>query len=324
MAHHLSLACYHDALKDPEIQSWQYADLKYLLNRLGVLDEHPQSEPVPERFEFYDRPAQLLIVEDELQLSEMVYEVLVSRGYPKEAIAMMPTGESAVDYVRNHHVDIALIDIKLGESGFAQRVYLSGIHVIRALREVAPKAKVFIMSGFATYQMVRDGIFNLGVSYCLAKPFKWPDLMHLLHWAIDEQQPKRPMMLEPVHSSTSMSGRVLVVDDDTDVAMSLLEVLSEQGYHAEAAFNGQEALLKLASKSFDAVLLDIFMPDLDGLEVLRQMRARGDQTKVLFLTALNDEGIAEKAMALGADDFLTKPYDAVQVHLRLEYALAGS
>ena len=98
MAHHLSLACYHDALKDPEIQSWQYADLKYLLNRLGVLDEHPQSEPVPERFEFYDRPAQLLIVEDELQLSEMVYEVLVSRGYPKEAIAMMPTGESAVDY----------------------------------------------------------------------------------------------------------------------------------------------------------------------------------------------------------------------------------
>lgn len=323
MAHHLSLACYNDALKDPHIQNWQYSDLEYLLNRLGVLDGTVSPEPVPGHFEFSDRPTQLLIVEDEVQLSEMIYEALVARGYPKEAIAMMPTGESAVDYVRNHHVDIALVDIKLGESGFAQRVYLSGTHVIRTLRDVTPKSKVFIMSGFATYQMVREGIFDLGVSYCLAKPFKWSDMFQLLHWAIEEIQPKRPIALAPA-ARASKAGRVLVVDDDTEVALTLLEVLGEQGYLAEAAFNGHEALLKLSSKSFDVILLDIFMPNLDGLEVLRQLRARGDQTKVIILTALNDERIAEKAMALGADDFMTKPYDASQVHLRLEYALAGS
>ena len=323
MSHHLSLACYKDALKSPDIQNWQYADLKDLLGRLGLLDENASPVTVPDRFEFAERPAQLLIVEDELQLAEMVYEVLVSRGYPQEAIAMMPTGESAVDYVRNHHVDIALVDIKLGESGFAQRVYLSGIHVIRTIREVAPKTKVFIMSGFATYQMVREGIFDLGVSYCLAKPFKWSDLMLLLHWAIEEMGPKRPVISLP-SSGAVKSGRVLVVDDDTDVTLSMVEVLGEQGYLVDMAFDGKEALTKLETKSFDAILLDIFMPEMDGLEVLRQLRARGDQTKVLILTALNDERVAEKAMALGADDFLTKPYDAFQVHLKLEYALANS
>jgi CheY-like chemotaxis protein len=322
MAHHLSLACYNDALKNPQIQSWQYADLKHLLGRLGVL-EGVSPASVPERFDFLEKPAQLLIVEDELQLAEMIYEVLVSRGYPKEAIAMMPTGESAVDYVRNHRVDIALVDIKLGESGFAQRVYLSGIHVIRAIREMTPKAKVFILSGFATFQMVREGIFDLGVSYCLTKPFKWVDLIQLLHWAAEEMQPKRPIILPP-DVGAPKAGRILVVDDDSEVALSLLEVLGEQGYLVDAAFNGQEALTKLASKSFDAVLLDVFMPGLDGLEVLRQLRARGDQTKVLILTALNDPRIADKAMSLGADDFMTKPYDAFQVHLKLEYALAGS
>lgn len=323
MSHHLSLACYKDALKSPEIQSWQYADLKDILGRLGLLEDGAEPQSVPERFDFVERAPQLLIVEDELQLAEMVQEVLVSRGYPEEAITMMPTGESAVDYVRNHHVDIALVDIKLGESGFAQRVYLSGIHVIRTIREVAPKTKVFIMSGFATYQMVREGIFDLGVSYCLAKPFKWPDLMLLLNWAIEELGPKRPIVL-PQESQEVKAGRVLVVDDDSDVALSLLEVLGEQGYLVDAAFDGEEALSKLTSKSFDAILLDIFMPKMDGLEVLRQLRSRGDQTKVLILTALNDTRIAEKAMALGADDFLTKPFDAFQVHLKLEYALANA
>jgi CheY-like chemotaxis protein len=86
---------------------------------------------------------------------------------------------------------------------------------------------------------------------------------------------------------------------------------------------GQDALRKLATKSFDAVLLDIFMPAVDGLEVLRQLRARGDKTKVLILTALNDARIAEQARALGADDFLTKPFDASLVHLRLASAMAA-
>lgn len=323
MAHNLSLACYQEALKNPQIQSWQYADLEHLLKQFGLLDQHTTPTPVPQQFDFAGSPPKLLIVEDELHLSEMIFEVLVSRGYPKEAIALMPTGESAVDYVQNHHVDIALVDIKLGESGFAQRVYLSGIHVIRTIRDVMPKTKVFVMSGFATYQMVRECILDLGVAYCVAKPFKWPDLLMLLHWAIADLQPKKSIALSP-GLDTAKSGRILVVDDDTEVALGLLEVLGEQGYLAEAAFNGQDALQKLGNKSFDAVLLDIYMPDMDGLEVLRKLRARGDDTKVLILTALNDERVAAKAMALGADEFMTKPYDSFQVHLKLEYALANA
>jgi DNA-binding response OmpR family regulator len=193
MSHRMSLVCYQEAARDPKIQSWQYGDLKHLLIRLGQLDSPGVTPPVPGQFGFLDRAPQLLIVEDELMVAEMVADVLISRGYPREAITRLATGESAVDYVRNHHVDIALIDIKLGESGFAQRVYLSGMHVIRTIREVAPKAKIIIMSGFVTYNMVREGILDLGVSYCLSKPFKWPDLLSLLHWAIEENQPKRPI-----------------------------------------------------------------------------------------------------------------------------------
>lgn len=322
MGHELSLACYQDAVRNAMVHAWQYADLEALLQRFGVLEHNIAA--IPDRFAFSGPVPQLLIVEDEVDLANLTKELLVQRGYPESAIVIQATGESAIDYVQSQRVDIALVDIKLGESGFGQRVYLSGLHVMRAIRDTSPKAKVFITSGFVTYQMVHQAIFEMGASYCLRKPYKRDDLLQVTQWAIDSLSGHANVLSTPAPTGEPVAGRILVVDDDRDVAQSLMDVLTEHGYDVEAAFCGLEALQKISEASFDAVILDIYMADLDGLEVLKRMRQRGDSSKVLILTALHDETIADRAMALGADDFLTKPYDAFQVHLKLEYVLANA
>src|SRR4051795_10598852 len=101
---------------------------------------------------------------------------------------------------------------------------------------------------------------------------------------------------------------ILVVDDEPAVRDSLDRALRLEGYKVELAVDGGEALEALAGDSPDAVVLDLMMPRVDGLEVCRRMRAAGDRTPVLVLTAR--DGIADRVRGLdaGADASLVKPF----------------
>lgn len=324
MVHELSLACYMNARQNPDIPTWQYADLEQLLHRFGKLDTD-EVPVLPDHFAFSDLVPHILVVEDEVELAELVKATMVSRGYPSTAISLVTTGEDATDFIKRNRVDIALIDIKLRDYGTLANGYLSGLHVIRAIRQASPRTKAIIASGFVTYQMVWECIFELGASYCLRKPFKQQDLLRVIHWAVSEITGIEPTVPDaPSVSTLAGDGGILVVDDDVAVADSLVQVLDELGYAAEAVHNGFDALNRLKLGNIDAVFLDIYMPEMDGLKVLERIRKDGHKPRVLMLTAIHDEAIARKAMALGADDFLIKPYDTFLVQLSLEYALAKS
>ena len=198
MVHELSLACYLNARQNPDIPAWQYADLEQLLYRFGKLDPDQPGIVLPERFVFSGKAPHILVVEDESELAELVKESLVLYGYPQAAISLVSTGEDATDFVKRNHVGVALVDIKLNDKGLNPNAYLSGLHVIRAIRQASPRTKVVITSGFVTYQMVRECILELGASYCLRKPFKQQDLFQVIHWAVSQitgvTQPEGPMM----------------------------------------------------------------------------------------------------------------------------------
>jgi two-component system, OmpR family, response regulator MprA len=118
--------------------------------------------------------------------------------------------------------------------------------------------------------------------------------------------------------------RLLVVDDDPDVLNSLGRALRMSGYSVTIASNGGDALDALARSPVDLVVLDILMPIVDGFEVCRRLRERGDDTPVLALTARDDVDDRVTGLEVGADDYLVKPFALRELLARIRALLRRS
>lgn len=117
-----------------------------------------------------------------------------------------------------------------------------------------------------------------------------------------------------------MGERVLVVEDDPRLAEMLSEYLGQSGFRVAIAPLGATALRQLAATEYDAVILDLMLPDMDGLDVCRQVRTRSD-TPVLMLTARGDAIDRIIGLELGADDYLPKPFEPRELLARLRAIL---
>ena len=111
--------------------------------------------------------------------------------------------------------------------------------------------------------------------------------------------------------------RVLIAEDDPILADGLLHSLRSQGYAADRVPDGVAADAALASGSFDVVILDLGLPRMDGLEVLRRLRGRKSAVPVLILTARDEIGDRVRGLDLGADDYLTKPFELAELEARV-------
>jgi two-component system, OmpR family, response regulator len=111
--------------------------------------------------------------------------------------------------------------------------------------------------------------------------------------------------------------RVLVVEDETDLLDVLTQSLREEGYAVDSATNGKEALFKAADGHYDAIVLDLMLPVMDGWEVLRQLRKDGQTVPVLVLTARDAVHDRVTGLDLGADDYVKKPFELDELHARL-------
>jgi two-component system response regulator MprA len=117
------------------------------------------------------------------------------------------------------------------------------------------------------------------------------------------------------------SVRILVVDDDRSVRDALRRALTLGGYEVDAVEDGRQALTKLSTSSPDAVVLDIGLPEVDGLEVTRRIRGAGDRTPILMLTARDAVSDRIDGLDAGADDYLVKPFDLGELKARIRALL---
>jgi len=115
--------------------------------------------------------------------------------------------------------------------------------------------------------------------------------------------------------------RILVVDDDRSVRDALHEALTLGGYDVQCAEGGQQALTQVAASVPDAVVLDVGMPGIDGLEVCRRVRRTGNRVPILMLTARAAVADRIDGLDAGADDYLLKPFDVEEVKARLRALL---
>jgi two-component system, OmpR family, response regulator QseB len=115
--------------------------------------------------------------------------------------------------------------------------------------------------------------------------------------------------------------RVLVVEDDRMIAKGLHTALKQDGYAVDGVSDGRSASEALRTSRFDIVLLDLGLPERDGLEVLRELRRRGDATPVIIVTARDDVQNRIDGLDAGADDYIVKPFDLDEVAARMRSVL---
>ncbi len=115
--------------------------------------------------------------------------------------------------------------------------------------------------------------------------------------------------------------RLLVVEDEKTLANLIKEGLEEEGFSVDVAYDGQEGLFMAQNEPFDLVVLDIMLPETDGIEILKSMRKNKINTPVLMLTAKSDVEDKVSALNIGADDYLTKPFSFDELLARIKAVL---
>jgi DNA-binding response OmpR family regulator len=125
-------------------------------------------------------------------------------------------------------------------------------------------------------------------------------------------------------STGARMARILVVDDEMDLCDSICKWLGPEGHHVETSYDGSAALSKLCGSTYDLVILDVMLPELDGVSVCKQYRESGGCARILLLTAKNDVVDREAGLDAGADDFLGKPFDMRELSARLRALMRRS
>lgn len=128
----------------------------------------------------------------------------------------------------------------------------------------------------------------------------------------------------PSPTETGHAGHVLVVDDEALIRTMLVKYLRKQGYEVRAAQNGAEALALVEQEPPDVVVMDMYMPGMNGIEVLRALRARRYRGPVIALTASQDEKLLLAMLELGSVDVMNKPVNLERLGLVVQVGLAMS
>jgi two-component system alkaline phosphatase synthesis response regulator PhoP len=117
------------------------------------------------------------------------------------------------------------------------------------------------------------------------------------------------------------SARLLLVEDEPGLQLALSDRLTSEGYRVETAADGDTAVARAAGEPFDVIILDVMLPGRDGFDVARTVRQQGVQTPILMLTARSEVVDRVVGLKLGADDYLTKPFEMIELLARIEALL---
>src|SRR3989475_12886972 len=118
-----------------------------------------------------------------------------------------------------------------------------------------------------------------------------------------------------------MAPRILLVEDEAGLRITLTDRLASEGYVVETAADGEAGLARATSGGYDLIVLDVMLPRMNGFDVCREVRQRGVTTPILMLTARGQVVDKVVGLKLGADDYLTKPFETIELMARLEALL---
>lgn len=222
----------------------------------------------------------VLLVDDEKEFVESLSERLKLRNVEAQVAF---DGEQALEAIKREKPDVMVLDLRMPG--------IDGIDVLRKVRQSDPGMEVVILTGHGT-DKDEEQVLKLGASALLKKP-------------VDIDQLTRTFRKEKL--------KVLLVDDEKEFVESLSERLELRNLSPKIAYNGEQALETLKEGPPDVMVLDLRMPGIDGIDVLRKVRKDHPDVAVVILSGHGTDKDKKEAMRLGASAYLKKPIDVDQL-----------
>ncbi len=249
--------------------------------------------------------AKILVADDEWLICDLLRRILS----PAHEVVTAVNGREALELFQQHRPQITLLDLVMPE--------MDGIEVLRRIRAIDPQASVIILTGKASDALEQE-VRALGATDFLRKGgLSVEDLRGIVGRV--RQQVERPPS-----AKGQAAKSILVVDDEPVIRALLSKFLTQQGYRVRLAQDGPAALALVREEPPRLMILDIYMPGMNGVEVFRQLRAQGYQGGVITLTASQDERLLKEMLELGSVDVVGKPVDLERLALVVQVALALS
>ncbi len=239
----------------------------------------------------------ILAVDDEQGMCVIIKETFAPMGF---TVLSANNAEDALRIVNKEKPKLVFLDIRMhGKSG------LDVLKEIKAIDKTIRVIMLTVISDEATKQKARE----LGADDFVTKPFMSDHL----------EDVARREIIDLMKELQVPKPRILVVDDEEEVRTHLGNLIGRHFHCAvDRAANGQEALEKLKANKFDVVVLDIRMPGLSGIDVIKEAVKFTPETKFLAVSAYDSTDIADEALAAGAVDFLHKPHTVEGIERRVK------
>ncbi|RKY27207.1 MAG: hypothetical protein DRP61_04645 [Candidatus Omnitrophota bacterium] len=228
----------------------------------------------------------ILVADDDIKVRERFYEILSSLGYK---VTCAPSGSEALLRLTEEKYRLIVLDEDMPS--------LSGPETARKIREFDKDTPIVILSD-------KEELSSLLSVQVIKKDFS----THLMLRRILELL-KEEGIVRRESSPAGLEAKILIVDDNPQIREVLYSFLDKRGYKPILASSGEEALMKVKIEKPQLVFLDIRMPGMDGLLVLKKIKEIKPSTKVVMLTSAQEAYMVEQAKSLGAEDYLTKPCD---------------
>ena len=245
-----------------------------------------------------NKKSRVLLVDDEEDFLTASSQALQRRGLE---VDVAPNGVTALEMVDAKQYDVIVLDVKMPD--------IDGIEVFRIISRKYPNLPVILLTGHSSiddaFQTSKDGIADY-----LSKPIDMDDMAArigevVLRFKQRESEDREP---SPTQDS-SVPVRVILIDDEVSFLDSMKRVLERRNMDVDTAESGEQGLTLLKESLVDVVVLDIKMPGMDGLEVLKRIRTYYPSVQVIMLTGHPSYVTAMEAIKQGAHEYLEKPPD---------------
>ena len=255
--------------------------------------------------------ATILVIDDERMVCDLLRAVFSRYGH--EVLTAFD-GRKGLDLFEQHRPRFTLLDLRMPG--------MNGIEVLTRIRALDPRAAVIVLTGAGSADLENQAR-QMGVTDFLSKGLSLEALVGTVERVM--QQPVKPPAspsqstdAKKAPSHSQKAGSILVVDDEPPIRELLRKYFSSRDYQVRVAPDGQQALALVDQKSPDIIVLDVHMPGMNGIEVLKRLRAKNYAGGVIFLTSSQDERLLQEGLELGSVDILGKPVDLERLELTIQ------
>jgi DNA-binding NtrC family response regulator len=252
----------------------------------------------------------LLVIDDDRLHCDLLEVALARQGYQ---VSTATSGRAGVALFRQLRPLVTLIDLRMPE--------MDGLAVLKDIRTQDPCAGVIILGGGATEEQENQAR-QLRVTDFLRKGLSLDVLIGAVHRVA--QQSRRQVSSTPVPSvepDRALNEQILVVDDDVMARDLLVRFLCLRGYQVRSAKDGGEALRLIAESTPDLLILDLVMPEMNGVEVLQALKERDYAGKTIILSGHQNDALLAEAWALGPHEVLDKPIDLERALMAIQLVM---